>query len=351
MNGCRHTTWSHWASTFVALPALASSRLDVCAQLILSYQCPQGFLRRIHRYPFYTPPTPVEGPLTQDAALMRKRGKSLSGQPLPLRFNNFGQPITDENAAPLSGRLSHGSIFFPTSEAGDSTAIDILTSPGPPISQPYSATHRARRASAAEKVLEQLHSKHLAKSGSVSSNPRSPWINYQGSGFLPATAAPATGTSSTASLFGSSHIDAPTSATPIAISSRTLADSPSKSTNANANIAKNNNRPDSRRQSLISPPGPPSSPVLGKASLVPSRPTRPVRSPSMSQPSESNLNDGISIPPAILPQLLPLLDGDHHTDEISVKFEVGWPLLEQWLVILGGGSGNGDFGRVQIIYR
>ena len=283
---------------------------------------------------------------------MRKRAKSFTGQPLPLRFNNFGQPISDENAAPLSGRLSHGSIFFPSSEVGDSPGIDALTSPGPPISQPYSANHRARRASAAEKVLEQLHSKHLAKSGSVSTNPRSPWINYQGSGFLPATAAPATGTSSTASLFGSSHIDAPTSATPIAISSRTLNDSPSKSINVNTNIPRNtSNRPDSRRQSLISPPGPPSSPVLGKASLLPSRPTRSVRSPSMSQPSETNPNDGISIPPAILPQLLPLLDGDHHTDEISVKFEVGWPLLEQWLVILGGGSGNGDFGRVQIIYR
>ncbi|EIN07227.1 nitrogen permease regulator 2 [Punctularia strigosozonata HHB-11173 SS5] len=50
-------------------------------------------------------------------------------------------------------------------------------------------------------------------------------------------------------------------------------------------------------------------------------------------------------------QLLPLLDGEHHTDELCVKFEIGWPKLEQWLVSAGQGKGDGDFGRVFIIYR
>jgi hypothetical protein len=49
--------------------------------------------------------------------------------------------------------------------------------------------------------------------------------------------------------------------------------------------------------------------------------------------------------------LLPLLDGDHHTDELCTRFEVGWPQLQQWLVTIGGGKGDGDFGRVSIIYR
>jgi len=46
-----------------------------------------------------------------------------------------------------------------------------------------------------------------------------------------------------------------------------------------------------------------------------------------------------------------MLDGDHHTDELSVKFEAGWPLLEQWLIAIGRGKGDGDYGNVFIIYR
>ena len=51
------------------------------------------------------------------------------------------------------------------------------------------------------------------------------------------------------------------------------------------------------------------------------------------------------------PALIPLLDGEHHTDELCVRFNVGWPMLEQWLVMAGGGEGNGDYGNVSIIYR
>jgi len=54
---------------------------------------------------------------------------------------------------------------------------------------------------------------------------------------------------------------------------------------------------------------------------------------------------------AIPPGLISLLDGDHHTDELSVRFEAAWPLLEQWLITIGGGGGDGDYGRVVIIYR
>lgn len=47
-----------------------------------------------------------------------------------------------------------------------------------------------------------------------------------------------------------------------------------------------------------------------------------------------------------------MLDGEHHTDELCVKYEVGWPLLEQWLRTIGGGSDGGDdYGRVVIICR
>ncbi|KAH9981048.1 nitrogen permease regulator 2 [Lactifluus volemus] len=49
--------------------------------------------------------------------------------------------------------------------------------------------------------------------------------------------------------------------------------------------------------------------------------------------------------------LLPLLDGEHHTDELCCRFEVGWPTLERWLTAVGEGSGDGDFGKVLMIYR
>ena len=55
--------------------------------------------------------------------------------------------------------------------------------------------------------------------------------------------------------------------------------------------------------------------------------------------------------PPYPPDLLSLLDGEHHTDELCTKFEVGLPTLEQWLRIIGGSGDDGDFGRVAIIYR
>ncbi|EIM89847.1 nitrogen permease regulator 2 [Stereum hirsutum FP-91666 SS1] len=49
--------------------------------------------------------------------------------------------------------------------------------------------------------------------------------------------------------------------------------------------------------------------------------------------------------------LVELLDGEHHTDELCTRFEVGWPMMEQWLAAIGGGKGEGDLGKVLIIYR
>jgi hypothetical protein len=59
----------------------------------------------------------------------------------------------------------------------------------------------------------------------------------------------------------------------------------------------------------------------------------------------------VSQPLAYPPALVPLLDGEHHTDELCCRFEVGWPTLERWLIAVGRGSGDGDFGKVLIIYR
>ena len=59
----------------------------------------------------------------------------------------------------------------------------------------------------------------------------------------------------------------------------------------------------------------------------------------------------VSQPLAYPPSLVALLDGKHHTDELCCRFEVGWPTLERWLIAVGEGSGDGDYGKVLIIYR
>jgi len=88
--------------------------------------------------------------------------------------------------------------------------------------------------------------------------------------------------------------------------------------------------------------------TVPKASNAIIQRTRLSRSPS--QQNLFQVQSSSSTPPVPL-ELLPLLDGEHHTDELATRFETGWPLLEQWLVTAGGGKGDGDFGRVSIIYR
>ena len=129
-----------------------------------------------------------------------------------------------------------------------------------------------------------------------------------------------------------------TDATPTASSLATQASSQGSPTKGFAR------RSGSRRQSLVSPAVPPSSPNIPKHVLTPSRPIR--------QSSQvSHTNPGHEAKLAIPSGLLPLLDGEHHTDELSVRFEAGWSLLEQWLLSIGGGRGDGDYGRVVIIYK
>ncbi|KAH9035540.1 nitrogen permease regulator 2-domain-containing protein [Lactarius pseudohatsudake] len=87
---------------------------------------------------------------------------------------------------------------------------------------------------------------------------------------------------------------------------------------------------------------------------------RPRLSRSPSSPAiKTQANGGTGAPAPVLasqplaypPALVSLLDGEHHADELCCQFGVGWPTLEQWLVAVGGGSGDGDFGKVLIIYR
>ncbi|EDR14383.1 uncharacterized protein LACBIDRAFT_244738 [Laccaria bicolor S238N-H82] len=49
--------------------------------------------------------------------------------------------------------------------------------------------------------------------------------------------------------------------------------------------------------------------------------------------------------------LIAALDGEHHTDELGVMFGAPWCLLERWLTAAGQGEGNGDYGRIVVLYK
>jgi hypothetical protein len=78
---------------------------------------------------------------------------------------------------------------------------------------------------------------------------------------------------------------------------------------------------------------------------------RPSRSPSGPAVTVQTTTLVATAGPAYPPELLELLDGEHHTDELCTRFGVGWPTLEHWLAAAGGGKGDGDFGKVVVIYR
>ncbi|KAF8077854.1 NPR2-domain-containing protein [Lyophyllum atratum] len=306
--------------------------LGIDVRRFTSFGVIKGFLRRVHRYPVLLPPDPSQVlALPQDpqlpitSALSRKRADSLSNG-VPLRFPPYTP--SPPNADPTSAFFtSQPSAFFrgrsPSTAAVQSASPElnlsnhttpqennhIMTHPSAATVTiaPISATHRARRASAAEKVLEQLRSRgdvQKSNSGNVVGSPRTSWIHYQQESMV-------TPTTATTSQDG-------------------------------------HRRTESRRQSLITPIGPPPSPVLPKTALPPSNSTSIRQRPLWSQTASQAGGLGFRTFP---PEFLALLDGEHHTDELAVRFEAGFPVLEQWLVAAGGGTGDGDFGRVCVIYR
>ncbi|KAG6898338.1 hypothetical protein C0992_009013 [Termitomyces sp. T32_za158] len=294
-------------------------QLGIDVRRFTSFGVIKGFLRRVHRYPVLLSPDPA-----QVASFPRPRGNSLPGGP-PARYPPYtpSPPHADptSHAYPISQPPSFFRGRSPSAIAGQNGSPDVDHSttkgqsssaihPPPAIAVlPISATTRARRASAAEKVLEQLRNRSdLQKPmASVVGSPRTAWGHYHESITTP--------TFPTGSISQEGH---------------------------------GSKRPRSRRQSLITPIGPPPSPVVPKIGLPTSNPTGlRSRLPWNQHPSQPFVSGMRPYPPSFLT----LLDGEHHTDELAVRFEAGWPLIEQWLVHAGGGAGDGDFGKVCIIYQ
>lgn len=266
--------------------------LGIDVRRFTSFGVIKGFLRRVHRWPILLA-ADVPSPT-------RRRKQSLSS--------------SASNASPTSSSAPIGEIPRFSGRPDASGGAPIL---GSPINQ-MEVTRAQQRTSAAEKVLEQLRFKTLPRAGP---NPtmRQPPLSPEG---------------------------------------------PERNNERRSRVLS-----DTRRHSTYQQPTshvPPPSSVAGSQSIVPHNssesqiafPAKPrlSRSPSTSRTRALNSQGSsgpMNAPPP--PELLPLLDGDHHTDELCTRFEVGWPQLQQWLVTIGGGKGDGDgggdLGRVSIIYR
>lgn len=285
-------------------------------------------MRRVHRWPVYLPPEPSQAVINSellksfDGNASRFAGKGDVGMSgTPHQFPAFGGPLIDKGLTQM-GRPLHPTLF-PDQPNPDLAADSPLIST---VSVAISATHRARRASAAEKVLEQLRSRDVLKSGALPS-PRTSWIHFQHKDDP---------LHSAATFKTGSQITMDSATLPL---TQPTQDSPTK-----AAIG----RSESRRHSLISPAVPPPSPVLPKIALIPSRP-RPTRTPSA--PHVAQLPTVQGTQPPYPRNLIAALDGEHHTDELGVMFGAPWFLLEQWLIAAGEGEGNGDYGRIVVLYR
>ena len=260
---------------------------------------------------------------------MRKPTKSPSGA---IGFPVYGGTASEDLSAAHVPRLGRpGLPSVPIEPIPFGVTESPLSSAPPTV---ISQTHRARRASAAEKVLEQLRGRDIPKKISAVTlpGPRTSWINGRPENIQNLTTMTTTTTKVLAPTTPITSDAAASSTTQASLSSQ---DSPTKGIES---------KRASRRQSLVSPVVPPPSPIIPKHNLNSSRLTR-----QTSQLPHTNSGPGAQL--AVPPGLLSLLDGEHHTDELSVRFEAGWPLLEQWLVSIGGGGGDGDYGRVVIIYK
>lgn len=265
------------------------------------------------------------GIMTGDGKLSEP--STLRGRPMPTVIPNVaGVQVPAEDASQPS---VNSSTTFPQGLA--SSAINTSAS----------LLQRARRASAAEKVLEQLRNKDLQRT--ISTSPRSTWLHKPKEGGSRSRAASMLASVAATAVTNVAEHHAPAGA-------------PTQ-TSATKNVK---SAAEGRRPHTALPIVPPPSPVNQKGMLPPIRPrlSRSPSAPHLAQQQQQQITTVVSTgaqtgphtkqPP---PELISLLDGDHHTDELSVRFEAGWPILDHWLATIGGGAGNGDYGCVSVIYR
>lgn len=281
----------------------------------------QGFLRRVHRWPILlTPPEPPPDRRMGMASLGRRRGKSFASI-MTARTAPDSPPTRTEPEQQVHTR---GRVFEaqPTiaSAGAELVATSLTTTTMTPAVSSAASALPHRRSSAAESSLEMLRSHETRKQLGVRA--------YQTMSRLHASRAEA------GALRGTSTGRPGDIGTGVLPTARyTVSSSPD---------AFDRGLPGPRGAGSSDPPESEQSSGGRSALLTRSRLTR--------ESSQTRLLQGpVSQFP---PELLPLLDGEHHTDEICTRFEVGWPVLRQWLFAAGGAKeGDEEYGNISIIYR
>ncbi|KAK7054766.1 Nitrogen permease regulator 2 [Paramarasmius palmivorus] len=290
--------------------------LGIDVRRFTSFGVIKGFLRRVHRWPVLLPVEIPDGEGAPDITSDRKRVQSLTGTPLQLGAPSQFTPPTSPSrhqTTLLRGRSLHlpGNAVIPSINAEQAYSPPLtpkgytgttspfgLSSPSSDNSGPAAQQTRSRRSSAAERILEHLRSRDQNRGAP------NPLHDSQ--------------------LMG-----------------------------LNARTPHHTGHEVTQQPLLLHVP--PNSPNFKKMTLAPPRP-RISRSPSA--PVVRTINGVLSKSDATAAAVLPyppdlpgLLDGERHTDELAVRFQTGWPEIEKWLVAIGEGKGNGDYGRVCIICR
>ncbi|KAF5373882.1 hypothetical protein D9758_000639 [Tetrapyrgos nigripes] len=303
----------------------------------------KGFLRRVHRWPVLVESTKpaassLEAPPGPDASLagddlfVRKRGRSFAGAPIETsamdshsQTQQFFRGRTPQSmAAPALNSDQATSAPTTPREAAVSGVEPREMSFSPPLAQ-VQAHHRTRRSSAAERILEQLRNRDQNVNRGPLASPRTSWLQYP-----------------------SEHSPLLTGIPGITTTSSTPQDDSSPSYPQNPRLGGITSRRSSLTTTYANVNGPPNAALTAPRPRMSRSPSAPVVRTLNGVLGKSDSGPGLSV--MYPPELVKLLDGEHHTDELAVRFEAGWPLLEEWLTQIGGGKEPGDFGRISIIY-
>lgn len=265
----------------------------------------QGFLRRVHRWPIILAPSPTPSiPVVETTSQIgagRQRGKSTSAQSVQVIRQDVDQRVRGRIQEPIPTMTSAGAEL-------------VAVKPAETHYRPV------RRASAAEMSLEQLRNRTLQDTSKFATTSRATRPFRAGS-ISTVTGPPPT---------RRAPVEYAGMATPLPT---LLAASPQFSTLKMSPDMGAGTDMESEHSSG------------GRSTLGVTRP-RFSRSPS-APIGQVRPHSAAPYPP----ELEAMLDGEHNTDQICTKFNIGWSLLEHWLVMAGRGTEAGDFGTVTIIYR
>ncbi len=272
----------------------------------------QGFLRRVHRWPILLcPPEPPLDRRTGMASLGRRRGKSFASIMTTQTAPDSPPTRHEPEQVRARGRVFEAQPTI-TSAGAELVASSLTTRQIVPAVASAASVLPHRRSSAAESSLEILRSNETRKP--LGGRAYQTMSRFSAAAFRGAGGPGDTGALPTARYTVSSSPDA---------FDRGL---PGTGGAAGSSDPLESEQSSGGRSALLARP----------------RLTR--------EPSQTRLLQG---PVAQFPpELLPLLDGEHHTDEICTRFEVGWPVLRQWLFVAGGAKeGDEEYGNISIIYR